>query len=92
MSRDVLALEKSVMELHQMFQDFAQLTEMQGELLDQIQYNVDAAKEFVGEGNVDLEGAIELQKSIRKKTCCIMITLVIIGVIVMAALGLFGQV
>jgi len=74
-----------------MFVDFALLTEQQGELLDQIEFNVHAAHEFVADGNVDIEGAIELQKSIRKKQCCIMVTLIIIGIIVMAALGLFSQ-
>ena len=38
--QDVLALEASVAELHQMFLDFALLTEQQGELLDQIEYQV----------------------------------------------------
>jgi len=37
---DVLKLEQSVAELHQMFLDFALLTEQQGELLDQIEYQV----------------------------------------------------
>ena len=34
--QDVLALEQSVAELHQMFLDFALLTEQQGELLDKL--------------------------------------------------------
>lgn len=38
--QDVLRLEQSVAELHQMFLDFALLTEQQGELLDQIEYQV----------------------------------------------------
>lgn len=33
----VLNLEASVAELHQMFQDFALLTEQQGELLDRVE-------------------------------------------------------
>ena len=36
--QDVLTLEQSVAELHQMFLDFALLTEQQGELLDQIEF------------------------------------------------------
>lgn len=38
--QDVLTLEASVAELHQMFLDFALLTEKQGELLDQIEHQV----------------------------------------------------
>jgi hypothetical protein len=38
-----------------MFVDFALLVEQQGELLDQIEYNVHAAHEFVQGGNKDIE-------------------------------------
>lgn len=81
--QDVLALEASVAELHQMFLDFAILTEQQGELLDQIEHEVKAASEYIEEGNKQLTIAIDLQKSIRRKQCCcIVICLVVIGVIV----------
>jgi t-SNARE complex subunit (syntaxin) len=63
----VLTLEQSVAELHQMFLDFALLTEQQGELLDQIEFNVRSAADYVEEGNVDLFESIEFQKKIRKK-------------------------
>ena len=36
--KDVLKLEKSVEELHQMFLDMAFLVEQQGEMLDQIEF------------------------------------------------------
>lgn len=73
-----------------MFVDFALLVEQQGELLDQIEYNVHAAHEFVQGGNKDIEVAIDYQKSIRKKQCCVMITVLIVAVIVMAVLGVFN--
>lgn len=46
--QDVLALESSVAELHQMFLDFALLTEQQGELLDQIEFQVRQAGDYIG--------------------------------------------
>ena len=49
--QDVLVLEASVAELHQMFLDFALLTEQQGELLDQIEYQVKSASDYIEEGN-----------------------------------------
>ena len=80
--QDVLRLEQSVAELHQMFLDFALLTEQQGELLDQIEYQVKSANEYIEDGNRDIEVAIVYQKEIRKKWCCIItIILVIIAVI-----------
>jgi t-SNARE complex subunit (syntaxin) len=65
-----------------MFVDFATLTERQGELLDQIEHQVKDAADYIDQGNVELVEAIEIQKSIRKKQCCIaIIVLVIIGII-----------
>lgn len=79
--QDVLRLEQSVAELHQMFLDFALLTEQQGELLDQIEYQVKSAAEYVEDANVDMEYAIDYQKTIRKRQCCIIvIVLVILGI------------
>lgn len=81
--QDVLTLEQSVAELHQMFLDFALLTEQQGELLDQIEFNVTQATDYVEEANVQTHQAIEYQKAIRKKQCwLILIASVVIGVIV----------
>jgi len=60
-------LESSVAELHQMFLDFALLTEQQGELLDQIEFQVKQAGDYVEDGNVDVHQAIEYQSAIRKK-------------------------
>lgn len=82
--QDVLKLEQSVAELHQMFLDFALLTEQQGELLDQIEYQVKSANEYIETGNKDIEVAIVYQKEVRKKWCCIiMIVVVVIAVIVL---------
>ncbi len=50
-----------------MFLDFALLTEQQGELIDQIEFNVKSAADYVEEANVDVYHAIESSKSIRKK-------------------------
>mmetsp|Transcript_12608 Transcript_12608/g.21101 ORF Transcript_12608/g.21101 Transcript_12608/m.21101 type:complete len:312 (-) Transcript_12608:82-1017(-) len=81
--QDVLTLEASVAELHQMFLDFALLTEKQGELLDQIEHQVQEASEYVDSANKELVESIELQKSIRaKQCCCILIVLVVVGIIV----------
>jgi t-SNARE complex subunit (syntaxin) len=79
----VLVLEASVAALHQMFLDFALLTEKQGESLDQIEFQVKSASEYIEDGDKDMVQAIEIQKSLCKKQCCIIVTcLVIIGIIV----------
>lgn len=55
-----------------MFLDFALLTEQQGELLDQIEFQVKNAADHVEDANVDVHEAIEYQKAIRKKQWYVM--------------------
>jgi t-SNARE complex subunit (syntaxin) len=86
--QDVLTLEASVAELHQMFLDFALLTEQQGELLDQIEYQVRSAADYVEEANVQVYEAIEYQKKIRKKQCWIILVVVILIIIVLFSTGI----
>ena len=87
--QDVLTLEQSVAELHQMFLDFALLTEQQGELLDQIEFQVKQAGDYVEDANVDVYESIVYQKKIRKKQCYIILIVVVITVVLLAALGVF---
>jgi t-SNARE complex subunit (syntaxin) len=82
--QDVLKLEASVAELAQMFQDFALIVEQQGELLDQIEYQVKSASDYVDEGNQQMVEAIDLQKSIRKKQCCCAVLILVVIAIIIA--------
>lgn len=85
--QDVLKLEQSVAELHQLFLDFALLTEQQGEALDQIEYQVRAAGEYVESGNADIRFAIKYQTQLRRRKCCCCVPILfLVGVIL---LGLF---
>lgn len=90
--QDVLALEQSVAQLHEMFVDFAQLTEQQGELLDQIEFQVKSASDFIDEGNADMKQAVDYAIELRKRQCCLLIiVLVVIGVIIGIVFALKGQ-
>uniref|UniRef100_A0A7S3Q439 t-SNARE coiled-coil homology domain-containing protein n=1 Tax=Chaetoceros debilis TaxID=122233 RepID=A0A7S3Q439_9STRA len=84
--KDVIALEQSVAELHQMFLDFALLTEQQGELIDQIEFNVKSAADYVEEANESVFHAITYSKSIRKKQCCIIVIVIILVLVVLFSL------
>ena len=84
--QDVLALEQSVAELHQMFLDFALLTEQQGELLDQIEFQVKQAGDYIEEANVDVYEGIEYQRKIRKKQCWIILIVVVVIVVLIIAI------
>merc|ERR1719232_179626 len=74
---DVKQIEESIKELHQMFMDFALLTQQQGELLDQIEFNVKDTIDYVEDGNVELVEAVEIQKEIRKKQLITMVIVVV---------------
>lgn len=89
--QDVLKLEASVAELHQMFLDFAILTEQQGEMLDQIEFQVKSAGDYIDDANVDMVQAIDYQVQIRKKqACCLVILLVVVGVIIGVVFAMQG--
>lgn len=64
---DILTLERSVAEVHQMFLDLAFLTETQGRVLDHIELNVKRARDHVEVGNENVVKTIKTQKKIRKK-------------------------
>ncbi|CAM9394489.1 unnamed protein product, partial [Hapterophycus canaliculatus] len=84
---DVRRLEASILELHKMFMDLALLVDRQGEMLDQIEYQVKSASDYVKDANTDIEHAIESSKKIRKRQCCvIIIVLVVIAAFVIVLL------
>merc|ERR1711902_379842 len=87
--QDVLTLEQSVDELHRMFTDFALLTEQQGELLDQIEFNTAQATEYVKEANDETHQAIELQKNVRKKQYWIFLILAVVILAIIAFLVIY---
>ncbi|OQR94857.1 syntaxin [Achlya hypogyna] len=87
--QDVLKLEQSVAELHQMFLDLALLVEQQGEMLDHIEFQVKAASNYIEAGNKEVTKAIKTQKSMRKKQCCLLVFGLVIVLIAVAAAGGF---
>jgi len=77
---DIMKLETSIKELHDMFMDMAMLVESQGEMIDRIEYQVDQAVEFVEKATQDTKKAGEYMRKARRKkimmllcatVCCI---------------------
>lgn len=64
--KEIMALEQSIMELHQLFLDMAILVEAQGELIDQIEYNVTESVAYTAEGVKQLKAANKYAKKSRK--------------------------
>nr|CEL64510.1 TPA: syntaxin protein [Neospora caninum Liverpool] len=81
--RDILRLEQSVAELHQMFVELAFLVEQQGELLDQIQYNVTKAKDYTAQAEKELLQARKNQKSAKKRMCWLSVCVLVLVIIIL---------
>eukprot|EP00904_Undaria_pinnatifida_P004753 jgi/Undpi1/14279/HiC_scaffold_9.g03928.m1 len=79
---DVRRLEASILELHKMFMDLALLVDRQGEMLDQIEYQVKSAADYVRDANTDIETAITSAKSIRKRQCCLLVIVLVVLAVV----------
>lgn len=66
--KDILRLEQSIQELHQLFLDMAILVEAQGELIDQIEFNVNQSVAYTKEAVKQIEKAGQEQRKSRKVT------------------------
>ncbi|KAH7646597.1 syntaxin-1A [Dermatophagoides farinae] len=81
---DIIKLENSIRELHDMFMDMAMLVESQGEMIDRIEFHVSSALEYVEEAVKDTKKAMEYQRKARRKQIMIIICLVIIAFILVS--------
>ncbi|XP_065562114.1 syntaxin-1A-like isoform X2 [Artemia franciscana] len=84
---DIMKLENSIRELHDMFMDMAMLVESQGEMIDRIEYNVEHAQDYVQTATQDTKKALKYQSKARKKKIMIMICLAILGIILASTIG-----
>ncbi|XP_016108888.1 syntaxin-1A isoform X1 [Sinocyclocheilus grahami] len=62
---EIIKLENSIRELHDMFMDMAMLVESQGELINNIEKNVCSAQEYVEKAKEETKAAVKVQKTSR---------------------------
>ncbi|KAF8407382.1 hypothetical protein HHK36_006513 [Tetracentron sinense] len=75
-------IEKSLLELHQVFLDMAVMVEAQGEQMDDIEHHVINAAHYVKDGSTKLKTAKDYQRSSRKWMCIGLILLLLIILVV----------
>ncbi|CAL5337507.1 hypothetical protein CsSME_00020726 [Camellia sinensis var. sinensis] len=75
-------IEKSLLELHQVFLDMAVMVEAQGEQLDDIEHHVMNAAHYVNDGAKNLKIAKRHQKSSRRCMCIGIILLLILVLVI----------
>lgn len=78
---DIIKLENSIRELHDMFMDMAMLVESQGEMIDRIEYHVEHAMDYVQTATQDTKKALEYQSKARRKKIMILLCLTVLGLI-----------
>ncbi|XP_064424189.1 syntaxin-2 [Latimeria chalumnae] len=89
--KDIMKLESSIRELHEMFMDMAMLVETQGEMVNNIEKNVLNAVEYVEHAKEETKKAVKYHSKSRRKMMyliiCLIILFVIIGIILAATLS-----
>ncbi|KAL2921714.1 Syntaxin-related protein KNOLLE [Bienertia sinuspersici] len=75
-------IERSLLELHQVFLDMAVMVEAQGEQMDNIEHHVINASNYVQDGNKNLNKAKDYQKSSRKCMCIGIVALLLIVLLI----------
>ncbi|XP_060738031.1 syntaxin-2 isoform X4 [Tachysurus vachellii] len=86
--KDIIRLESSIKELHNMFMDMAMLVETQGDMIDNIENNVRNAVEYVGKANEEVKKAVRYQKSARRKYIILAVILLAIICVLALIIGL----
>ncbi|XP_043252324.1 syntaxin 1A isoform X2 [Colletes latitarsis] len=84
---DIIKLENSIRELHDMFMDMAMLVESQGEMIDRIEYHVEHAVDYVQTATQDTKKALKYQSKARRKKIMIMICVAILVVVLATTVG-----
>ncbi|XP_038117658.1 syntaxin-1A isoform X6 [Culex quinquefasciatus] len=79
---DIIKLENSIRELHDMFMDMAMLVESQGEMIDRIEYHVEHAMDYVQTATQDTKKALKYQSKARRKKIIILICVSILLIVV----------
>ncbi|KAI4568725.1 hypothetical protein MJG53_014343 [Ovis ammon polii x Ovis aries] len=89
--KDIMKLETSIRELHEMFMDMAMFVETQGEMINNIEKNVTNAADYVEHAKEETKKAIKYQSKARRKMMfiiiCVVILLVILGIILATTLS-----
>uniref|UniRef100_A0A5F9D2X7 Syntaxin 3 n=1 Tax=Oryctolagus cuniculus TaxID=9986 RepID=A0A5F9D2X7_RABIT len=85
--KDIVRLESSIKELHDMFMDIAMLVENQGAMIDRIENNMDQSVGFVERAVADTKKAVKYQSEARRKKIMIMICCIILAIILASTIG-----
>ncbi|KAK7099060.1 syntaxin-7-like [Littorina saxatilis] len=75
-------LESDVLDVNEIFRDLGAMISEQGEVLNDIEANVERAYSNVEGGNEQLVKAAEYQRKSRKKMCCLLVIFLVVAVVI----------
>ncbi|XP_050985817.1 syntaxin-1A isoform X5 [Labeo rohita] len=84
---EIIKLENSIRELHDMFMDMAMLVESQGDMIDRIEYNVDHTVDYIKDALLNTKKAVKYQSKSQRKKIIVIICCVLLGIIVASIIG-----
>eukprot|EP01137_Pigoraptor_chileana_P001311 Opistho-2@38766 len=82
--REIREIEHAIIEVNEIFRDLASIIADQGQLIDNIEANIESSSVNVEKGTEELVSASDYQKSARKKMCCLLIILAIVAGVIVA--------
>ncbi|KAM4808436.1 syntaxin-2 isoform 2-T2 [Rhinophrynus dorsalis] len=85
--KDIMKLESSIRELHEMFLDIAMMVETQGEMINSIEKNVENAEEYIEHAKEETKKAVKYQSKSRRKMIFIIICVAILLLILIIVLA-----
>jgi len=78
---DILQLEKSIKELHDLFMDMCTLVQEQGDMVDRIENNVFATQDYVEKAVTHTKQAVVYQTKARRKHQLILLLIVVMALV-----------
>ncbi|XP_041133802.1 syntaxin-2-like [Polyodon spathula] len=86
--KDIIKLESSIKELHEMFVDMAMLVESQGETINNIEKHVTNSVDYIEHAKEETKKALKYQSKARRKSFIIAIVVVILLGVIALIIGL----
>jgi len=82
-------IEKTMQEVNEIFIDLSNLVVEQGQMIDNIESNIESGLDHTTHGYAEVKKASEYQKSSRNKMCCLALILMIVLGVIVGAVFLF---
>ena len=81
--RDIKNLEKSILQVHNMIIELSKLVTLQGQMIDNIEVNIQKAKDYVIKGETNVVKSKKNLESARKKKCIVLLIIIAVLIVIL---------